>query len=222
MWSLPNILTAGRIASAPVVALAALAPAGSVWTVFAFALFVVAALTDWLDGWLARRHGQVSALGTMLDPIADKAMVILVLATLTGIAAAARGAGTGPLSAVPGALIALPAMAIVLREVLVSGLREYLGAVKLAVTRLAKGKTAAQLVAVGALLWVQAEPAVSLMLRVGIAEEARLTLLAVPVSASPGLWLAVALLWLAATLTVLSGIDYFRKARPHLAAREEG
>ncbi|MEL6267412.1 MAG: CDP-diacylglycerol--glycerol-3-phosphate 3-phosphatidyltransferase [Pseudomonadota bacterium] len=173
MWTIPNILTAGRIAASPVVALMVLEGA----TGPAFALFVVAALTDFLDGWLARALDQRSALGAMLDPIADKAMVILVLAALLGDA---------------GWAIALPAMAIILREVLVSGLREYLGDVKLAVTRLAKWKTAAQLVAVGALL--------------------------MPVEAAQAA--GVVLLWVAAGLTIVTGMDYFRRARPHLAARE--
>ncbi|MGF1551991.1 MAG: CDP-diacylglycerol--glycerol-3-phosphate 3-phosphatidyltransferase [Paracoccaceae bacterium] len=189
MWTLPNFLTIGRIAAAPVVALAALAPAGSAWAWLAFALFALAALTDYADGWLARRLDQKSALGVMLDPIADKVMVIVVLASLMG----AVGEGGGRL------LVMLPALAIVLRELLVSGLREYLGDVKLPVTSLAKWKTAAQLTAVGALLFAHAVP-----------------------SLAPLGGVALAVLWVAAALTGWTGLDYFRQAGPHLSAREGG
>ena len=91
-------------------------------------VFILAALTDWLDGYLARRLKLVSALGAFLDPVADKLMVaigLLVLATFS--------VGATP-------LYLIPASVILTREILISGLREYLGEVKLHVTQIAKWK----------------------------------------------------------------------------------
>ncbi|MEM6974353.1 MAG: CDP-diacylglycerol--glycerol-3-phosphate 3-phosphatidyltransferase [Pseudomonadota bacterium] len=195
MWTIPNMLTIARVLAAPVVALMLLA--GDDAAFWAFFVFALGALTDFLDGWLARRWGQVSALGAMLDPIADKAMVILALAVLM--------AGDQRMPVGGAMLIALPAVVIIMREVLVSGLREYLGAIKLSVTPVAKWKTTLQLFAVGALIGAPA-------LRV---------LGAGPGLADTVLSLGLALLWVAAGLTVWSGIDYFLKAWPHLGTREE-
>lgn len=183
IWTLPNLLTMGRIAAAPAVALIFLASTGPAAHLAAFALFVLAALTDFLDGWLARRLDRITALGKMLDPIADKVMVILALATLMALSG-------------PDPALVLPSLAILMREVLVSGLREYLGDVKLPVTPLAKLKTTAQMIAIGGLLLAGALPGLPLL----------------------GL-VALGLLWLAAALTIATGIDYFRKAMPHLAGR---
>jgi CDP-diacylglycerol--glycerol-3-phosphate 3-phosphatidyltransferase len=139
---LPNLLTAGRIVlGALVFALLAAERAGAAgsaergWALLAFALFVAAALTDFFDGWLARRWGVTSAWGAALDPIADK---IAVLAAVLGLVTA--GAGLD---------VAAPGFLILFREVFVSGLREA-GAgrgVKLPVTALAKWKTTVQLIA---------------------------------------------------------------------------
>ncbi|MGF1659708.1 MAG: CDP-diacylglycerol--glycerol-3-phosphate 3-phosphatidyltransferase [Rubrimonas sp.] len=140
MWTLPNILTVGRLLAAPCVLLAIVAlPEGKgAWA--AFALFAAAALTDWLDGKLARARGQESGFGRMLDPIADKAMTLIALAALMGL----HG---------PAFWLAAPVAVIVLRETAVAGLREYLqGADILSVTRLAKWKTTAQLAAIAVLL----------------------------------------------------------------------
>lgn len=177
MWSLPNLLTVLRVLVAPVVGVLLASGFGME---LALLLFVAAALTDYADGWLARRWGQQSALGTMLDPIADKAMV---LCALFGLVARDNSHGL---------LFTLPAMVIFMREILVSGLREYLGQIKLSVTRLAKWKTAIQLLALAMLMF----------------------------AAIPGntvvMWPALLLLWVAAGLTLWSGADYFRAAWPHL------
>ncbi|MEM8740455.1 MAG: CDP-diacylglycerol--glycerol-3-phosphate 3-phosphatidyltransferase [Pseudomonadota bacterium] len=181
--TLPNLLTLMRILAAPALALIlmlAQSPAAFLW---AFMLFAVAAFTDFLDGWLARRLKAVSAMGRMLDPIADKVMVVIALATLMAV--------TGPSPA-----LVLPCVAIFLREVLISGLREFLGDVKLPVTFAAKAKTTVQMLAIGGLLLAGALPAAA--------------------------WLqfaALALLWIAAGLTILTGIDYLRQAGPHLKGR---
>jgi len=160
---------------------------GSSWALLAFLLFAAAAFTDFLDGWLARRLGQTTAVGKMLDPIGDKVMVALMLMALAG-----------PLG--DQWVYILPAAVILTREILVSGLREFLGDVKLNVTKLAKWKTTAQLVAI----------AVLLLARVGAGEMMRLDVLMV----------GLALLWLAALLTAITGWDYFAKGMRHIRARE--
>ncbi|MEM8536887.1 MAG: CDP-alcohol phosphatidyltransferase family protein, partial [Pseudomonadota bacterium] len=112
--NLPNILTILRLAAAPGVVVMFLYFARPWADWFALALFVVAACTDFLDGYLARAWKQESKLGAMLDPIADKAMVIIALVVITGFS------GMNP-------YILLPATVIIFREVFVSGLREFLG-----------------------------------------------------------------------------------------------
>jgi CDP-diacylglycerol--glycerol-3-phosphate 3-phosphatidyltransferase len=144
MWTVPNLLTLGRLIAAPCVLLAfALAPRPAAdW--IALVLFIAAALTDWLDGKLARAWNQQSGFGRMLDPIADKAMTLIALSALLGL----HG---------PQFWLAAPVAVIVLRETAVAGLREYLrGAEIVSVTNLAKWKTAAQLGAIAVLL--AAEP----------------------------------------------------------------
>lgn len=183
MWSLPNVLTVARVVAAPMVLLVFLVferPAAD-WV--AFALFTGAAATDWLDGRIARRWGVVSPLGRMLDPIADKAIAAIALATLLGL----HGLNIW---------LALPVAVILLRETLVSGLREFLkGADILSVTTLAKWKTTAQLVAISVLF------------------------LAGPLG--PVVWWAgVAALWVAAALTAVTGWDYFIKGVAHIRAGE--
>lgn len=176
--NVPNLLTIGRIVAIPVICLCAVL--GGAWGYgLAFALFVLAAITDWLDGYLARAWNQGSALGRMLDPIADKALVAALLVVL---------AWTHALSGWD----LVPALAILLREILVSGLREYLGpkGVVVHVTRLAKWKTTVQLVALAAILLA------------GV----------FPVLVVPG----VLLLWLAGILTVWTGYEYYRGAWLHL------
>ena len=138
--TLPNFLTILRLIAAPGVAVMFLYFARPWADWYALILFVTAALTDFVDGYLARRWKQVTKLGTMLDPIADKAMVVIALAVITGIY------GLNP-------WILLPATVILFREVFVSGLREFLGdtAGTLKVTRIAKWKTTVQLVAISVL-----------------------------------------------------------------------
>ncbi len=181
LWNLPNALTVGRIAAVPVILalVAAPAPQAALW---ACAVFTLAAVTDWLDGFLARRLRQQSAFGRMLDPIADK---LLVGAVLMALAAAGR---------LP-ALSLYPAIAILCREFLVSGLREHLaGRATLRVTPLAKWKTAAQLAALGLLL-------------AGDAGGTALGLGRLRLGLGGGL-----LLWAAAALTLATGWAYLRAA----------
>ena len=140
-WTIPNILTVMRLVAAPGVALAFVVFDRPYADWIAFGLFILAALTDYIDGRLARAWQQESNFGRMLDPIADKAMVVIALAVIVGLS------GIKP-------LILVPVAFILLREVFVSGLREFLGAKagKLKVTYLAKWKTTAQMVAIPVLL----------------------------------------------------------------------
>lgn len=223
MWTLPNILTASRIVTAPVIALAAMAPAGSGWTVFALLLFVVASVTDFLDGWIARHFDQRSAFGAMLDPIADKVTAIVIFAVLIGMSASYRGAGTGALAEVPALLVAGPCLVMIIRELMVSGLREFIGSVRLPVTRLAKWKTTVQLTAAGLLLIVHALPALDLMASTG--EDGippHLALMTDPPYETELLFLGLLLLWIAMILTVWTGLDYFRKGWPYVMGRKDG
>jgi cardiolipin synthase len=136
----PNMLTLGRIAL--ILPFAMLFFHGSVLTRWeSLALFLIAAATDWFDGYLARRLNQGSALGRMLDPIADKLLVVSAIMMLVA---------TGEIA---GWTIA-PALAILLREIAVSGFREHLGplGIIVPVSRLAKWKTASQLTAMSVLI----------------------------------------------------------------------
>ena len=139
-WNIPNILTVGRLIAAPGLVVMFLYFARPYADLFALVLFVLAAVTDWFDGFLARLWNQQSRFGAMLDPIADKAMVVIALLVIAGFQ------GMDP-------WILLPATVIIFREVFVSGLREFLGAKAglLAVTKLAKWKTTAQMIAIAAL-----------------------------------------------------------------------
>jgi CDP-diacylglycerol--glycerol-3-phosphate 3-phosphatidyltransferase len=182
VWSLPNILTYGRILAVPVVAgLLMWDSTASRWT--AVAIYIIAAITDFLDGYLARLWQQQSRLGRMLDPIADKVLVAVVLLVLS-----ADGILYG------GHMWA--AIIIMAREVLVSGLREFLGElnVSVPVTRIAKWKTTVQLIAIGFLIAGPAGDAVI-----------------------PGVtWAGIVGLWIAAALTLYTGYDYFRAGLHHV------
>ena len=188
LTDLPNLLTLSRIAAIPVLVILVLLhrPDADLGAALVFAL---AGVTDWFDGHLARSRAQMSDLGRMLDPIADK---LLVGASLMVLAGAARL----PLAAL------LPAIVILLREILVSGLREYLGGLRigLPVTRLAKWKTGAQMTALGLLLAGDdgARIAGLAFLHVG--------------------HLGAIMLWLAALLTLITGWDYLTVGLRHVGA----
>lgn len=186
-YSIPNLLTYGRILAVPMIVfcffiegrLQSSDPAR--WA--AFIIFVIASLTDFLDGYLARKWKQISNIGKMLDPIADKllvSVVLLLLAADDSIAGWSLWAG----------------VIILCREILVSGLREYLAALKVSVpvTQLAKWKTAIQMVSIGFLL---AGPAGDKI---------------VPYISETGL----TLLWVAAIITLITGWDYFRVGIHHV------
>ena len=214
--NLPNILTLLRLLAAPGVAVMFLYFTRPWADWFALILFVVAAATDWFDGYLARLWRQESKFGAMLDPIADKAMVVIALCVITGFS------GMDP-------WILLPATVILFREVFVSGLREFLGdtAGTLKVTKLAKLKTTAQMVAIAVLFATGLFTHELLERTIGMDNELVAAIFAGDVPDELGLiwydqaawvtwWVGVGLLWVAALLTLVTGIDYLRKALPYL------
>lgn len=215
-WNLPNILTLLRLLAAPGVAVMFLYFARPWADWFALILFVVAALTDWIDGYLARAWKQESKFGAMLDPIADKAMVVIALLVITGFS------GMDP-------WILLPATMIIFREVFVSGLREFLGdtAGLLKVTNLAKWKTTAQMVAIAVLFLkgvfrheffdrIQGMDG-ALVDRIMTGEVPdEIGILWYDTAADTSWTIGIVLLWVAAILTLITGFDYLRKAMPYL------
>lgn len=184
--NLPNVLTYGRIVAVPALVACLFFLRGDMARWSAFGLFVVAGITDWLDGYLARAWEQQSALGRMLDPIADKLLVGAVLMMLVHD------------NTIAGASI-WAAIIILCREILVSGLREYLAElnVKIHVSQLAKWKTAVQIVALAVLL---AGPAAEKLIP-GISD------------------FGLGLLWMAALLTLWTGYDYLKAGITHAMER---
>ncbi|PCH72803.1 MAG: CDP-diacylglycerol--glycerol-3-phosphate 3-phosphatidyltransferase [Rhodobacteraceae bacterium] len=216
IWNVPNILTLMRLIAAPGLAVMFLYFTRPYADWFALILFVIAALTDWVDGYLARAWKQETKLGTMLDPIADKAMVIIALMVIVGFSSMSPW-------------LVLPTTVILFREVFVSGLREYLGdtAGTLKVTVLAKWKTTAQMVAIAVLFSQGIFEHYFVMSAFGMDDALINEILSGTVEDLNGLGWKLAgmdwagriglwLLWLAAGLTLLTGMDYLRKAMPHL------
>ena len=138
---IPNMLTLMRLIAAPVVAIIITLSTQPLYALIALLIFAIASATDWLDGYLARKWESVSGFGRMLDPIADKLMVIIILAALMGTALASP-------------LLAIPTIIIITREVMVSGLREFMAKQDFIVhvTLAAKMKTTIQLIAIGFLI----------------------------------------------------------------------
>ncbi len=190
MTGLPNALTILRIVLVPVFAGAFVLP-GEAARIVAFLVFVTASVSDWLDGFAARKLKAGSDFGRMLDPIADKVLIAVALMMLVAEGTFSEYKPNGMLSL----LKLVPAIIILSREILVSGLREFLAGTRVSVpvTMLAKFKTAVQMVAIGAML-----------------------LLPLADRVAPGLpsttYMAAAyvLLWVAAALTVYTGVIYFR------------
>ncbi|HKL65333.1 MAG TPA: CDP-diacylglycerol--glycerol-3-phosphate 3-phosphatidyltransferase [Roseovarius sp.] len=215
-WNVPNILTVLRLLAAPGIAVMFLYFNRPYADWFALVLFISAALTDWIDGHLARSWKQVTKIGTMLDPIADKAMVVIALMVIVGYSSMSPW-------------LVLPATVILFREVFVSGLREYLGdrAGTLKVTQLAKWKTTAQMVAIAVLFAQGVFEHYFGMSVFGMDDALVRDILAGRTEDLHGLWwkyrgmvwsghAGLWLLWLAAGLTLVTGADYFLKSVPYL------
>jgi CDP-diacylglycerol---glycerol-3-phosphate 3-phosphatidyltransferase len=183
MLNFANILTMSRIAAIPAI-VAFMLLHGLVWHWIALALFILACMTDWFDGYVARRLDQVSPLGRFLDPIADKLVVAAVLLILVAI------------RHIDGWSI-IAALIILCREILVSGLREFLAELRVGVpvSILAKWKTAVQMVALGFLIVAKPQSEV-------------------PINA---MLIGEILLWIAAVLTLITGYDYLMIGLKHMA-----
>ena len=194
MLSLPNLLTLSRILAVPILVFLLWRPAPIDYAI-TFVLYCLVGITDYFDGYLARAWGSISRLGQFLDPIADKIMVGAVLIMLISSRKA------NPVPEIAGLHI-IAALIILLREIIVSGLREYLAGLQVSVpvSALAKWKTTFQLVALGALI------------------------LGGAVGTSGGPlpdwqwvhWAGLASLWAAATLTLVTGWDYLRAGLKHM------
>ena len=187
MLTLPNLLTLSRIVAVPLLVGFLWWPRWEAGFGIAFALYCLMGITDYFDGYLARAQGTVSKLGVFLDPIADKIMVAAVILMLVGTRHDDIAVITG--------IHIIAALVILLREIAVSGLREFLAGlqVSLPVSRLAKWKTTLQLVALGALILAGALPALGWIKLVGLAT-----------------------LWGAAALTMVTGWDYLRVGLRHM------
>ena len=190
-WTLPNILTIARLLAVPLIPIMYLYFDRPWADWYAMGLFIVAAVTDYLDGYLARAWKLESLFGAAMDPIADKALVMIALLVINGYSGLT-------------AWIMLPSALIIYREVFVSGLRETLGdrARKLKVTKLAKWKTTAQMVAI------------TLIFAKGVMEHSRYPDWAENADLAGNAGIVV--LWFAGLLTVITGWDYFKKAMPYL------
>ncbi len=178
--NLPNLLTLSRIVFLPLfVAAFYLEGSASHWC--SFAIFAIAGITDFFDGYLARAWKQQSSFGRFLDPIADK---LLIAAAIIMLVAFDRIHG----------LAVLPALIILCREILVSGLREFLAEIRIGVpvSHLAKWKTVIQMLAIGFLLLGDVVPALPLG-DIGVLG-----------------------IWAAAVLTLVTGYDYFQRGVRHL------
>jgi cardiolipin synthase (CMP-forming) len=207
--ALPNLLTYARIAAVPAVGGALYGNVvlnGPLWLRWvAVAIFIAAAITDMLDGYFARAWEQQSSLGRMLDPIADK---LLVASCLLMLAAANTIRGWSLWAAI----------VILCREVLVSGLREYLAElnVRVQVTRLAKWKTTVQLIAVGFLLAGEAGDAAVPGVTVTIPTLWTTGVFVGTQTLGLVTFIGIALLWISALLTLYTGWDYFRAGVKHM------
>ncbi len=185
-YNIPNLLTLLRIALIPVFVVVFYLPHAWVPTVTA-AIFALAAVTDWLDGYLARRLGQMSAFGAFLDPVADKLMVAVALVLLVD---------ANP-TTLHGAVVAMPAAVIIGREIAISALREWMAELgeraQVAVSVIGKIKTTAQMIAILFLLYQQ------------------------PIGALDTVMLGLIALYVAAILTLWSMVIYIRAAWPVLS-----
>ena len=196
MLNLPNILTLSRIVAIPVLAFLLWWPGWEAGYLMAFGLYALMAITDYFDGYLARTSGTVSKLGIFLDPIADKIMVAAVILVL-----AAQGVLRGPYV---GDAHVIAGLIILVREIAVSGLREFLGGLQVSVpvSRLAKWKTTFQLLALGSLILGQGLPEWNVMLG--------------SVDANVPHTVGLVTLWAAAVMTVITGWDYLRVGLKHM------
>ncbi|MFW2350021.1 CDP-diacylglycerol--glycerol-3-phosphate 3-phosphatidyltransferase [Qipengyuania sp.] len=196
MLTLPNTLTLSRIFAIPLLAYFLWWPGWDAGYLLAFVLYCLMGITDYFDGYLARSSGTVSKLGIFLDPIADKIMVAAVILVL-----AAQGVLTGPYV---GDAHVIAGLIILMREIAVSGLREFLGPLQVSVpvSKLAKWKTTFQMVALGSLILGEGMP--------------QWTTLFGAIEANVPHTVGLTTLWAAAVLTAITGWDYLRVGLKHM------
>ncbi|WP_306089141.1 CDP-diacylglycerol--glycerol-3-phosphate 3-phosphatidyltransferase [Qipengyuania flava] len=196
MLTLPNILTLSRIFAIPLLAYFLWWPGWEMGYLLAFGLYCLMGVTDYFDGYLARTSGTVSKLGIFLDPIADKIMVAAVILVL-----AAQGVLRGPYV---GDAHVIAGLIILMREIAVSGLREFLGPLQVSVpvSKLAKWKTTFQMISLGSLILGQGLPEWTITLG--------------EIDANVPHTVGLATLWAAAVLTVITGWDYLRVGLKHM------
>ncbi len=192
LWTLPNLLGLFRLLATPVIAVLILWPFPGAG-LLAFILFVPAALSDLLDGWLARSRGQVTTLGAFLDLTADKVLVAALLIALVE----------------PGLAPAWLVIVILVREFLVGGARQVAASEQLLVgSQVAgKAKTVVTLIAIGLLLLAFDAQTGGPTATIGIGVLAE----------TVGTWLLLA----GMALAIVSGVDYLSRAWPLLAARDD-
>ena len=192
---MPNLLTVLRIIFASLIALILIFFDSKIAYFISFILFSLAGVTDYFDGWLARKKGQISDLGRMLDPIADKILVIstfIILMTNNVIEG----------------FNAIAALIIIYREIFISGLREFLGNKSLVVkvTKLAKWKTAIQFITILVFLGSQVINNFYMYTDIiNIFIEFTCTLL----------------IWITSLISLYTGINYLRTSYGHLRTRKK-
>jgi CDP-diacylglycerol--glycerol-3-phosphate 3-phosphatidyltransferase/cardiolipin synthase len=188
---IPNILTIGRIIIVPFFVISFFLP-GFFGEIIPFLLFILASFTDFLDGLLARLYKEESKLGELLDPIADKIIVstALILLVMNGTIQKYE---------------VIAAIIILAREILISGLREFLAdvQVKIPVSSLAKGKTFIQMFSIAILLTGETGNKI-----INFEDYNAQTV-------------GIILLWLSAFLTLYTGYDYVRKGIEHVISEDE-
>jgi len=190
MLTLPNMLTLSRIVAVPLLVWLMWWPDWRMGYGIAFGLYCLMGFTDYFDGYLARSSGAVSKLGQFLDPIADKIMVAAVILILVH-----NGDVHG--------WHMIAALVILLREIAVSGLREFLAGLKVSVpvSELAKWKTTFQLVSLGSLILMGGAPDFAIPFTGGWVNPASV---------------GFTTLWAAAVLTLVTGYDYLRVGLKHM------
>ncbi|ALO34396.1 CDP-diacylglycerol--glycerol-3-phosphate 3-phosphatidyltransferase [Colwellia sp. MT41] len=190
MWTIPNQITLFRIILIPIFLIIFYLPLS--WSHFgAFAVFWLAAVSDILDGYLARKLNQSSAFGAFLDPVADKLMVVVALVMI------AQDYSSW--------LVSVAAIIMIAREVFISALREFMSSIGkrdvIAVSNMGKYKTAAQMLGIMGLIW---QPDYDIPL----------ILFSLPHEVIN--YLSYGFYFIATVLTVTTWVSYFKAAWPEL------
>ena len=192
---MPNLLTVIRIIFASLIALILIFFDSKIAYFISFILFSLAGVTDYFDGWLARKKGQISDLGRMLDPIADKILVISTFIILMS-------------NNVIDGFNVIAALIIIYREIFISGLREFLGnkSFVVKVTKLAKWKTAIQFITILAFLGSQ------------VINDFYMYTVIINIFIE---FICTLLIWITSLISLFTGINYLRSAYDHLSSKEK-